>query len=225
MIKYIIGIFIGIFMLSGQLFGQSITGFVYDEFNNPIPFVKIYVKNFANVGGVSDFEGKYAFGCDYGSYEVIYKCIGFEDLVVTVTVNSLEPTVQNVYLKQANYELNSVEITAKKKNIGWSIVQNVIDHKKDMIQQVDGYTCDIYIKGVETFDKKEKKPSEDPEDDKEPDDLFQAQKDEIQKKLDGENRLNMVEINLTKHFQYPNDLKEIRNGYEKIGNPNQIYFQ
>jgi hypothetical protein len=34
-----------------------------------------------------------------------------------------------------------------------------------------------------------------------------------------------VEINLTKHFQYPNKIKEIKNGYDKIGRPDQIYFQ
>jgi len=39
------------------------------------------------------------------------------------------------------------------------------------------------------------------------------------------NHLNLVEINLTKHFQFPNYIKEIRTGYDKVGNPNQIYFQ
>ncbi|NOQ71548.1 MAG: hypothetical protein GQ574_06080 [Crocinitomix sp.] len=215
-----------LFGISGPVFGQSITGFVMDEDNNPLPFTKVYLKNFSSTGASTDIEGKYSFVCDLGDYDVIYKCVGFEDLEVKVTVDKQEPTVKNVYLKQQDKRLNEVEVRTKRKNVGWMIVQNVIDHKKDMIQQMDAYSCDIYIKGIETFDKKEKKNAKKEDDEgKGEKDLFQEQKDEIAKKLEGENRLNMVEINLTKHFQYPNKIKEIRNGYEKIGKPGQIYYQ
>lgn len=213
-----------VLFIASYAFDQSITGFVLDEDNNPLPFTKVYLKNFSTTGAISDIEGKYFFGCDMGTYEVIYKCVGFDDKAVKVTVDKLEPTVQNVYLKQQETELNKVEVKTKRKNVGWMIVQNVIDHKKDMIRQMDAYSCDIYIKGVETFEKKQKKVKDEDEAKGEKD-VFQEQKDEIAKKLEGENRLNMVEINLTKHFQYPNKIKEIRNGYEKIGRPDQIYFQ
>ncbi len=214
-----------VFCLTLQIgYGQSITGFVLDEQNNPIPYAKVYVKQFANTGAITDMEGKYFFGCNMGTYEVIYKCIGFDDLTVKVTVDKLEPTVQNVYLKQKENELATVEIETKRKNIGWMIVQQVIDNKQDMIQQMDGYTCEIYIKGVETFDKKQKKEKVE-DDNEEPGDIFQEQKDEIRKKIEGDQRLNMVEINLTKHFAYPNKIKEIRTGYDKLGSPDQIYFQ
>ena len=219
-------LFILLLLLNAQrIYAQSITGFVYDEDNNPIPFAKVYVKNFTNMGGITSPEGNYAFGCDYGSYDLIFKCVGFEDFETKVTVDQLELTILNVYLKQKNNELNEVEITTKRKNMGWLIVQNVIEHKKDLIQQLDSYTCDIYIKGVETFDKKEKEVKSVYEEEDEPKDIFQEQKDEIKSKIEGENRLNLVEINLTKHFQFPNDIKEIRTAYDKIGNPNQIYFQ
>lgn len=212
--------------LSIKGFGQSITGFVLDEDNNPIPYVKVYVKNFSNVGAITDMDGKYFFGCNFGSYDVIYKCVGFEDLEVKVTVDKLEPTVNNVYLKQKNNELQAVEVKAKKKNIGWMLVQNVIDHKKEMIRQYDGYTCEIYIKGVETFDKKlRKKDLEEDEPEAGAKDVFAEQKEEIRKKIEGDKRLNMVEINLTKHFEFPNNIKEIRTGYERVGRPDQIYFQ
>ena len=196
-----------------------------DEDNNPIPFAKVFIKNQSVSGAITDFEGKYNLVCERGTYDVIYKCVGFEDLEMKIIVNTIEPTINNVYLKQENRELDIVEIKTKKKNLGWMIVQNVIDHKKEMIRQFDSYTCDIYIKGVETFDKKERKKKQEDDEGKGERDIFQEQKDEIAAKLENENRLNMVEINLVKHFQYPNGIKEIRNGYDKIGHPDQIYFQ
>ncbi|MCH2233444.1 MAG: DUF5686 and carboxypeptidase regulatory-like domain-containing protein [Crocinitomicaceae bacterium] len=211
------------FLFSLSALGQSINGYVLDSDNNPIPYAKVYVKNFTNIGGITDEDGKYYFGVDYGSYEVVYSSVGFEEQTHTVVVDKLEPTEHNVYLKN-NTELNTVEIKTKKRNIGWEIVQNVIAHKRDLVKQFENYSVDVYIKGVETFEYKEKKKKED--DSGEPDDLFEKQKEEIQNKINGDgNRLNMIEISLTKHFEYPNNVKEIRNGVEKIGRPDQIYFQ
>lgn len=216
-----------------QLYGQSIQGFVYDEANNPIPYAKVYLKDRGNSsteaggnnGAITDIEGKYFIGSEFGVYTVVYKCFGFEDLEVQVTVDKFEPTVQNVYLKEISQDFNDVEVTAKKKNIAWQIVQNVISHKKEMIQQMDSYTCDIYIKGVETFDQKNKPLESSEVNDSKPSDEFQNEKDQLENKLKENARLNMIEINLTKHFQYPNNMKEIRNGLEKVGRPDQIYYQ
>ena len=215
---------IGLMLIGLFSRGQSsISGYVYDENNKPIPYAKVYIKNFTNKGSITDLDGKYFIPIDFGTYDVIYRCVGFEELTTKVTVNSNEPTVSNVYLKQLNNELNEVEIEVKQKNMGWLIVQNVIQHKEEMIRQFDGYTCDLYIKGVETFDKKKRQKQE--TDETEPKDIFAEQKEEIRKKIEGDDRLNMVEINLTKHFEYPNKIKEIRTGYDKIGKPDQIYFQ
>jgi len=212
-------VFLGKIVLS-----QGISGYVYDEDNNPIPYAKIYIKNFSNKNAITDLEGKYFIPCNFGTYDVVYRCVGFEEQIVKVTVQSNTPTVSNVFLKQMNNELNEVEIEVKRKNMGWLIVQNVINHKDEMIQQFDRYTCDIYIKGVETFDKK-RRSNDDEKDESQPNDIFEEQKEEIRKKIEGDDRLNMVEINLTKHFEYPNHIKEIRTGYDKIGHPDQIYFQ
>jgi hypothetical protein len=205
-----------VLFFANQSFSQSIQGFVYDENNNPIPYARVFVKNFTNLGAITDEEGKYFFGCEMGTYDVIYKSIGFEDQEVKVTVDGVQPTVNNVWLVQKKNELSTVEVKTKKKNVGWQIMQNVISHKKEMIRQFDSYTCDIYIKGTETYDVK-KKPEKQDDDETEPNDKFQKQKDEIQNKINGENRMNLVEINLEKHFQYPNKIKEnkkrIRQGW------------
>lgn len=220
------------FLCALPAFSQSLTGFVYDEENNPVPFAKVYLKDrgnsegsTTNSGAITDFEGKYFLGCGLGVHTLVFTAIGYKDLEVQVTVDKIDqPTVQNVYLQQAVKELNNVEVSTKKKNIGWMIVQNVIDHKKEMIRQMDGYTVDIYIKGVETFDKKKKK-EEVVEADSGPRDVFQEEEDAQEAKMKEAARLNMIEVNIKKHFQYPKDVKEIRTGYDKIGNPEQLYYQ
>ncbi|NRA11174.1 MAG: carboxypeptidase-like regulatory domain-containing protein [Crocinitomicaceae bacterium] len=230
--SYKLSLLLGFLFCNFYMFAQSISGFVYDESNNPVPYAKVYFKDRGNSGGsgsensgaITDFEGKYFLGCSMGVQTLVITCIGFKNLEVQVTVNKAETTIQNVYLKQVVQDVEGVSVSAKKRNMGWMIVRNVIGHKKEMIRQMDGYTCEIYIKGVETFDKK-KKPQKAVEEKNEPVDIFQEEEDKVKEILKKEARLNMIEINLTKHFQYPKDIKEIRTGYEKIGNPNQIYYQ
>ena len=124
------------------MFAQSISGFVYDESNNPVPYAKVYFKDRGNSGGsgsensgaITDFEGKYFLGCSMGVQTLVITCIGFKNLEVQVTVNKAETTIQNVYLKQVVQDVEGVAVSAKKRNMGWMIVRNVIGHKKEMIR-------------------------------------------------------------------------------------------
>jgi len=211
---------------ANSTFSQSITGVVYDDEGNPVPYAKVYAINFTNLGAVTNENGEYFFGCDFGNYDLLVRCIGFKDQTVNVTVATQTPTEVNITLIREENLFEQVDIKEKKKNVGWEIVQNVIANKKNFEQQYQGFTCDVYIKGVETFEEKEKKTQEEEEPDGESRDLFQEQKDEIQAQIDGDkNRLTLVEINLTQHFELPNKTKEIRTGYQTIGKPAQIYFQ
>ncbi|MBK7128227.1 MAG: carboxypeptidase-like regulatory domain-containing protein [Crocinitomicaceae bacterium] len=216
----------GFLFLAMNAYGQSIEGTVKDADGNPVPYVKVYAINFTNVGAVTNENGEFFFGCDFGNYDLLFKCVGFEDFKVNVTVATQTPTQVHVVMLQKDNQLDEVNVSEKKKNLGWEIVQHVIDNKKNFADQYEGYTCSVYIKGVETFDVKEKKPKEEEEDDGQPKDLFEEQKDEIKNQIEGEkSRLNMVEIGLTMHVQMPNKIKEIRNAYQTIGKPDQVYFQ
>lgn len=213
-------------ILPVQLAAQSITGIVKDEEGNPVPYVRVYAINFTNLGAVSNEAGEFFFGCDFGNYDLLVKCVGFEDKTVNVTVDKQTPTEIEIILIRKKNELTQVDVSEKRKNVGWEIVQNVIANKKNFAQQYEGYTVDVYIKGVETFEQKEKKEKPEEEEDGEPKDVFDEQKKEIQAQIEGDqNRLNVVEIGLTQHVQMPNKSKEIRTAYQTIGNPDQIYFQ
>ncbi|MBI3133945.1 MAG: carboxypeptidase-like regulatory domain-containing protein [Bacteroidetes bacterium] len=210
-----------------QNFAQSVSGMVKDDEGNPVPYVRVYAINFTNLGGVTNEAGEFFFGCDFGNYDLLAKCVGFEDKVVNVTVSTQTPTEVEIILIRKQNELTQVSVSEKKKNVGWEIVQNVINNKKNFAQQYERYSCDVYIKGVETFEEKEKKEKpEETEEDGQPKDIFDEQKKEIQAQIEGDkNRLNLVEINLVQHVELPNKQKEIRTAYQTIGNPTQIYFQ
>jgi hypothetical protein len=227
-LKPVILLIVLILSLSG--FNQSISGYVLDEANNPIPFSKVFVKDnvLNNTGAVADIEGKYSFAVPQGNYEIVYSSLGFESQTLNITVQGISDTRQNVYLTETYNELETVEIREKNKNVGYEIIKNVMSRKKELAQPFKSYTCELYIKGTESYDVKEnkRKKEEEIDIDKEPDDVFQEEEDKIKAKIEnaGGERLNLIEMGITTHFQFPNKIKEYKNASTKIGRPEQIYL-
>lgn len=208
---------------------QSVSGFVLDEQNNPVPFAKVFVKNFSNTGAITDLEGKYSFYLAEGNYEIMYSSLGFNSQTVNVTIKGLINTKQIIYLVETINELELVEINKKKKNVGYEIIKKVMVNKKKLAKQFNSYTCDLYVKGTETFDKKLKRSEQKIEnaESEKAKDVFNEQKEELKQKIEntGGPKLNMIELGITINFEYPNHVKEFKTASTKIGKPEQIYLR
>jgi len=206
---------------------QKINGYILDVENNPIPYAKVWVKNYSNVGTITNFDGFYDLALDNaGNYEVIFSAIGYETQTFDVIVKGFSTVRQDVYLKETNTQLETVEVKQKKKNVGYEIVKHVMARKKELVAPINGYTVDVYVKGSETFDIKKKKKNE--EDDEKlsnendnPGDLFEIGEE----KKEENSRLNLIETYLTVNFEYPNRLKEIKTAQTRLGRPQQVYLK
>lgn len=201
---------------------QSIQGFVLDEDANPLPYVKVWVKNYTNVGAITDEFGHYKIALEsFNTYEVVYSLIGFKQQEHFIVVSGYEPTENVVYLMEDVSEFENVDIVEKSRNVGYDIVKNVMARKKELAFPIDSYTCEIYVKGRETFDFKTKE-KEDVEESKETlmDDSF-----ENETKKDKVEPLNLVETYLSVNFMAPNKLKEIKTAQSKVGYAQQVYLK
>ncbi|MDX1350927.1 MAG: DUF5686 and carboxypeptidase regulatory-like domain-containing protein [Putridiphycobacter sp.] len=215
-------------VLAHIMFGQTISGFVFDERNNPIPFAQVNVKNFENLGARTNIEGFYEFFIEQGQYELIFSSVGFESVTIKVVVNPNAAVVQNMYLKESITELTEVEVSTKRTNVGYEIVKNVIANRENLLEPFTGFTCQMYVKERETFDVKikEKEAEEDEiEAGNQPKDVFEEEDKKNQAKIEQGGRLNLMERQITVNFQYPNKIKEEVTAQDKIGNSQQLYLK
>jgi hypothetical protein len=215
-------------VFSNLLYGQAFEGYVLDENSNPIPYAKVWVKNFTNVSTITNIDGYYKVPLQQpGNYQVIYSSLGYEDQTFDVIIKNMETVRQDVYLKENINQLQTVEIEEKKKNVGYEIVKNVMARKKELAEPASAYTVNVYIKGSETFDVKQKNKNkatvEEDEDNDLPKDSFEEEEKAL-KELEEANRLNLIETYVTVHFKFPNKLKEIKTAQSKVGRPQQIYL-
>ena len=226
--------FIIFFIVLSGIFAnaQNLGGFIYDETNAGVPFVNVYVKNLG-VGTVSDGEGKYFLRFnDPGVYEIVFSSIGYENQEIKVIFKGNEDQSKNIWLKTDQNELDEIIVNSKRRDPAYEIIANAIDHKNKWLKQFESSTCNVYIKAKEVISEKEQKRREKEAENtiKEietnlEEDVFDAEK----KKNDAAinkiaSSMNMAEIQMKRHFQYPNQIKEIREGYKKLGNTYGLFF-
>jgi len=212
--------------IPGKIFSQSVKGSVQDDENTPLPFVHVYVKH-TDKGTITDQDGNYYLQLDEGDYEVVFSILGYETKTIPIVIYNKDQ-VKNISMESSSVQLEEIVIKAKRRDPAYEIIQNAIKAKKENNKQVFSSTCDVYIKAKEIITEKErmKRERESRRNEKEQDTAFVEDpvlaKRKEQEKL--ANSMNMAEIQLKRYYQYPDKVKEERNGYELRGNAEGLYF-
>ena len=68
-----------------QLFAATISGTVTDEHNQAVPFATIYIKG-TTKGTTSNIQGNYSIELKDGTYELVFKLIGYKPHIENLTV-------------------------------------------------------------------------------------------------------------------------------------------
>ncbi|HMG10695.1 MAG TPA: DUF5686 family protein, partial [Mucilaginibacter sp.] len=141
-------LFILLFVSGIRVFSQqlSISGKITDENNKPIPFASIYVKN-TTKGVSANSEGAYELQINPGNYELQYKALGYGQQSQRVQLTGNQ--VINIALKTETYQLKAVSIHAGGEDPAYAIIRKAIKKRKTYLNEVNAYTCDIYIKGLQ----------------------------------------------------------------------------
>ncbi|MGB1039294.1 MAG: DUF5686 family protein, partial [Flavobacteriales bacterium] len=228
-----------LFCFSGLIYSQSISGFVMDENNAPVPYANIFVKS-TQQGTSTDGNGQYTYQFNnHGIYTIVVTAIGFETQEFTVSIGGNKEVVKNIWLKTDVKKLKEFEIKSKGRDPAYGIIKNAIKNKERWNTQIQSSKCEVYIKGKEIISEKERKKRERRERQSRRQEEIQEQAkektdeelfDEAEKKRKKEiyklaNSINMMEVKMERHFQAPNKVKEIRSAYKKYGNTFGLFFK
>ena len=203
---------------------QSVSGYIINENNEPIPYANVFVKELQS-GTTTNFEGYFYMTIEPGEYEFAFSSIGYETQVIPVIIKLKEDVQKNIYLKTSSIELDEIVVKANKKDPAYAIIQKVVANKKKYLQQVNSFKSNVYIKATEIIDEKEKKRrkllAKQEEKKKEEDELLTVGEDPFEKrekeKKKMADQLNLLEMKLVLNFEYPNNFKEERTAYKLYG--------
>ncbi len=133
-------------LISSRLFSQQITGKITDENNKAIPFASIYIKN-TTKGTSANSEGEYVLQLKAGTYDVQYKAVGYKQESRRVELTGNQQI--NVVLKSETYQLKDVVIRSGGEDPAYAIIRKAIKKRKAHLNEVNAYTCEVYIKGLQ----------------------------------------------------------------------------
>ncbi|RFZ82144.1 carboxypeptidase-like regulatory domain-containing protein [Mucilaginibacter terrenus] len=130
------------------LFAQDITisGKISSEDGKPIPFATVYVKN-STKGTSANSEGGYTINIKPGSYDLIYKALGYGQ--ETRHVDAKTNQTINVTLRAEDFQLKEVAIHAGAEDPAYAIIRKAIKKRKGYLNEVNAYTADVYVKGLQ----------------------------------------------------------------------------
>ena len=141
-------LFFVLLIISIQSFAQSvnISGAIIDKAGKPVPFATIYIKNTTR-GTSANSDGKYQLQLNVGQYEVYFRAVGFKQESRKIDIKGSQ--VINVTLSEESYLLKDVVIRGNGEDPAYAIMRKAIKKRKTYLNQVNAYSCEVYIKGMQ----------------------------------------------------------------------------
>ena len=124
---------------------QGVRGRVIDQDGNPLSFTTIFIPETGS-GSVTNINGTYEIKLSPGTYNLNYQYLGYASAAKKVTVADEWITLDIVLAKQA-YTLEAAEIDGGKEDPAYKIMRKAIAKSSFHRQQVEKYTCTVYLKG------------------------------------------------------------------------------
>ncbi|MGM9475388.1 DUF5686 and carboxypeptidase regulatory-like domain-containing protein [Pedobacter sp. GSP4] len=131
-------------IVSAQQF--TITGTVKDTNGQPVPFASVYLKN-TTTGTSANVDGKYSIKLKSGEQTLSFRAVGYKQQ--DHIINLSDDFALNVTLTSESYTLENVNIRANAEDPAFAIIRKAIKQRKVHLNEVKGFNCDVYIKGVQ----------------------------------------------------------------------------
>ncbi|WP_207433921.1 DUF5686 and carboxypeptidase regulatory-like domain-containing protein [Sabulibacter ruber] len=139
------------FLLASWAEAGTLKGRVTNEKNEGLAFATVYLQG-STTGSTTNEHGDYQFTVEPGKYTVVFQYVGYKSQTREIEVPEEEkptPLVLNVQLQPDVYNLNEVRVSLSGKDPAYGIMQQVIAKREYHLKEVQAYTAQVYVKGLQ----------------------------------------------------------------------------
>jgi hypothetical protein len=143
-----------VLLLNALLFKASaqqyvLSGKITDSKSAPISFVSVYIRN-STYGTTTNEDGIYKFNVSPGSYDVVYRYVGYKERIEKITITDHDERL-NVQMEDEIFQLKTVDIKNKRNRdtAAEDIMHKVIAKRAYYLNEIKSYSCAIYVKGMQ----------------------------------------------------------------------------
>ncbi|SDE55054.1 CarboxypepD_reg-like domain-containing protein [Mucilaginibacter pineti] len=125
-----------------------LSGRITDQNNNVIPFTSIYIRN-STYGTTANENGAYQLKLAPGTYDVVYRFVGFNEKTVKVAVADHDQQL-NIQMDAEVFGTERVAaIYRKNRDAADTIMKQVTKKRKYFLEEATSYSSAVYIKGIQ----------------------------------------------------------------------------
>ncbi len=123
-------------------------GKVVDQKGEPLPFVNVFFEG-TSIGTTTNNAGEFSLIQPASDNHVflLFQFVGFEKKKLDIKQHSLGEFIR-VTLKEQALDIKEVTIAAYKKDPAYYVIKQAQKKRKYYLNQVDSYSCNIYMKGT-----------------------------------------------------------------------------
>ena len=150
MTRYILIIFISLIAIKASGQQYLLSGHISDQQNHPVSFASVYIRS-TTYGTTANENGNYQFRLTPGTYHIIYRFVGYKEVIQSVTITNSD-TRLNIKMEDEVFTLKSVVVEGKrikKDTAAYAIMEHLIAKRDYYLNEVKGYSCAVYLKGVQ----------------------------------------------------------------------------
>jgi len=133
------------FLTCLKLDAQTLSGYVKDSSGKVLPFASVLVKG-TTKGVSANASGYYQINLDPGEYVLIAQFIGYTTAQKKIAIRK-ENAALDFVLQPQQYQLAQVEVSTKGEDPAYGIIRKAIASRKQHLQELNTYQCEVYVKG------------------------------------------------------------------------------
>ena len=121
-----------------------IAGSVTDSSGKPLAYASILVKGTTR-GTTTNTDGKFFLDLDAGDYTIVAQYVGYQRKEQAIHVGNENVSI-NFHLNIQQTVLKEVVVKQGAEDPAYEIIRNAIRKRKEYLDPLDSFTCEVYIK-------------------------------------------------------------------------------
>ncbi|MEQ9424173.1 MAG: DUF5686 and carboxypeptidase regulatory-like domain-containing protein [Cyclobacteriaceae bacterium] len=129
----------------------KVGGRITDLLGQGLPFATLYIQG-TTIGTTSNARGYFSLDVPNGQHTLVFQYVGYKTLNRKVDVGDARMSIQ-IVMEPETIQLQEVVVNANE-NPAERVIKETINKRKFHLEQIEAYSCDVYIKGLQTLEKR-----------------------------------------------------------------------
>jgi len=129
------------------VFASTVSGSVTSTTGEPLAYVAVYVKG-TSQGTTTNEDGAYSLSLPGTEYTIIFQLLGYKQQTVTVDFTGGDLPL-DIVMTPSEFQLHEVVVTDDDEDPAYGIIRKAQAKRKFYLEQVQSFSCDVYIKGIQ----------------------------------------------------------------------------